>query len=68
MSTIVKKQLTSRFGRGGKKPDLLPGANPKSTLHNTSSINNSPSIAPLKPSRLDLDGKRPQAYLDVRPR
>lgn len=64
---ILKTQLLSRFGLGGQRPAQMPGANPKSTLHNTSSINNNPAIL-RTPSNLDLDGKTPERYLDNPPR
>jgi hypothetical protein len=64
---IIKTQLKSKFGLGGKKPIKWPGSNPKSTLHNTSSINNNPAIT-RTPSKLDLDGKTPEKYLDNPPR
>lgn len=68
MATIINTQLQSKYGRGGKTPNKLAGSLKSSTLHNTSSINNIPSIAPLVPSQLDLDGKRPSAYLDNPPK
>lgn len=55
---ILKNQIGSVHGLNGQKPDLRDGANPNSTLHNQSSINNSPAIDP-KPSILDLDGTPP---------
>lgn len=64
---IIKTQLQSRFGLGGRKPAQTLGANPKSTLHNTSSINNNPAIL-RTPSNLDLDGKTPDKYLDNPPK
>jgi hypothetical protein len=66
--SILETQLTSKFGYGGKKPAKWAGSDPKSTLHNTSSINNIPSIAPREPSKLDLDGKTPERYLDNPPK
>lgn len=68
MARIIDNQLQSKYGRGGKTPNKLAGSLKSSTLHNTSSINNKPSIAPIVPSQLDLDGKRPVAYLDNLPK
>ena len=57
----------SLLGLKGLTPKQREGANPKSTLHNTSSINDTPDIAQA-PSNLDLDGKRPTAYMDNPPK
>ena len=65
---IINNQLTSKFGLKGKTPNKLAGSLKSSTLHNTSSINNIPSIAPKRPSDLDLDGKTPSRYLDNPPK
>ena len=57
----------SDLGLKGLTPKQREGANPNSTLHNTSSINDTPDIT-QKPSNLDLDGKRPTAYMDNPPK
>lgn len=61
---IIDTQLKSRFGFKGIRPKNWAGSDPKSTLHNTSSINNKPAIT-RTPSNLDLDGKTPERYLDT---
>jgi len=64
---ILNNQLpNSILGLQGQTPNTLPGADPSSTLHNQSSINNQPAI-PLAPSQLDLDGLTPPKYLDNPP-
>jgi hypothetical protein len=65
--TIIKTQLKSKFGLGGKKPAKWPGSDRESTLHNTSSINNRPAIK-RTPSSLDLNGITPKKYLDNPPK
>lgn len=52
---------TSTLGLQGQTPPLSPNADPTSTLHYQSSINNSPTIDPNlpAPSQLDLDGAPP---------
>ncbi len=61
-------QLLSKsiFGYKGQKP-VFNGETPSSKLHDTTSINNNPK-GPRKPSQLDLEGKRPTAYLDNPPK
>jgi len=56
----------SNLGLQGSTPAQIPSANPNSTLHNQSSINNTPAI-PQIPSALDLDGATPSKYLDNPP-
>ena len=51
----------------GFTPKQTEGAKNSSTLHFESSINDNPDI-PQKPSDLDLDGKRPSAYMDNPPK
>jgi hypothetical protein len=68
MSRILRDQIKSKFNFGGTQPNKWGGSDPKSTLHNTSSINNKPSIAPIIPSELDLDGKQPKKYMDNPPK
>lgn len=64
---IFNTQLpNSILGLKGQTPAKRPGANPASTLHNQSSINNNPAIE-QSPSGLDLDGKTPDKYLDNPP-
>ena len=64
---ILNNQLpNSTLGLKGSTPGQRAGANPNSTLHNQSSINNNPEIA-AKPSQLDLDGATPSKYLDNPP-
>jgi hypothetical protein len=49
---------TSNLGLDGITPAKIPSANPASTLHFQSSINDKPDIA-QSPSNLDLDGGKP---------
>lgn len=49
---------TSNLGLDGVTPPRIPSANPASTLHFESSINDKPDIT-QSPSRLDLDGIKP---------
>lgn len=58
---ILQNQIGSEYGLKGATPDLRAGANPTSTLHNQSSINNTPEIE-ARPSNLDLDGITPDKY------
>ncbi len=58
---------TSLLGWKGQTPPSSQSNSPNSTLHNTSSINGSPTIV-QKPSNLDLDGKTPPRYLDNPPK
>ena len=64
---ILTNQLpNSTLGLQGQTPSLNAGANPASTLHNQSSINNQPAIN--KPaSNLDLNGATPPKYSDNPP-
>lgn len=52
---------TSPLGLAGSTPALIPSANPNSTLHYESSINNNPALPAgyPAPSVLDLDGQIP---------
>ena len=65
---ILKNQIGSRHGLNGEKPATRAGAISTSTLHNQSSINNTPEIT-AKPSSLDLNGGLPSAgtYRDNAP-
>jgi hypothetical protein len=49
---------SSNLGLQGSTPATIASANPNSTLHNQSSINNTPAID-QSPSSLDLDGQIP---------
>jgi hypothetical protein len=49
---------TSNLGLDGATPAQIPSANPTSTLHFQSSINDQPNIA-QNPSTLDLNGVKP---------
>lgn len=49
---------TSNFGLAGATPAQIPSANPASTLHYQSSINDQPNID-QSPSNLDLNGAPP---------
>jgi hypothetical protein len=64
---ILNTQLTgTALGLKGTTPNTRAGANPNSTLHFQSSINNIPEIE-QSPSKLDLDGITPIKYSDVPP-
>lgn len=66
---------SSNLGLDGTTPAIIPSANPTSTLHYQSSINDQPNI-PQIPSALDIDGVKPTIsptgqqlpYLDHLPR
>tara|TARA_B110000977_G_C10827533_1_gene396742 strand:+ start:182 stop:391 length:210 start_codon:yes stop_codon:yes gene_type:complete len=64
---ILSNQLpNSNLGLGGQTPGQNPGADPESTLHSESSLNNNPAI--LRPaSELDLNGVTPPKYSDNTP-
>jgi len=64
---ILTDQLpNSNLGLGGQTPGQNPGADPESTIHNQSSLNNTPPI--LRPaSELDLNGVTPPKYSDNPP-
>ena len=65
---ILTDQLpNSVLGLGGQTPGQNPGADPDSTLHNKSSLNNTPPIS-RPASVLDLNGVTPPKYLDNPPR
>lgn len=49
---------TSNLGLDGVTPSVIPSANPASTLHFQSSINDTPNIE-QSPSALDLNGIKP---------
>jgi hypothetical protein len=52
---------SSDLGLQGVTPGQIPSANPNSTLHYQSSINNNPNLQPgyPAPSNLDLDATIP---------
>ena len=52
---------TSGLGLKGATPAKIPSANPNSTLHYQSSINDTPKLGANMPaaSRLDLNGVKP---------
>ncbi len=60
---------SSNLGLQGSTPGQIPSANPNSTLHYQSSINNNPTLGGgfPAPSELDLDGVTPSKYLDNPP-
>jgi len=60
---------SSNLGLQGTTPKQIPSANPNSTLHYESSINDNPLLPNgyPAPSALDLDGLTPQRYLDNPP-
>ena len=60
---------SSNLGLQGSTPGQIPSANPNSTLHYQSSINNNPNLAAgfPAPSELDLNGTTPSKYLDNPP-
>jgi hypothetical protein len=58
---------SSPLGLKGATPAQREGAKNTSTLHLESSINDNPDIL-QQPSNLDLDGKRPSAYMDNPPK
>ena len=63
---LLKLIEKTRLGLKGLTPPVTPGSLPSSTLHNTTSLNGVPP-SPKAPSRLDLDGKTPPAYIDNLP-
>lgn len=65
--SLLDKLNNTWLGFKGMRPFITAGSLPNSTLHNTSSINNIPSIK-RKPSTLDLDGKTPRTYKDDAPK
>ena len=64
---VIDSLTQSNLSLKGLTPPKRQGAQPTSTLHYQSSINNTPAIT-RKPSGLDLDGKRPTAYMDNPPK
>jgi hypothetical protein len=60
---------TSNLGLDGVTPGQIPSANPNSTLHYQSSINDNPLLPNgyPAPSELDLNGLTPTKYLDNPP-
>jgi hypothetical protein len=60
---------TSNLGLDGLTPAQIASANPNSTLHYQSSINDNPLLPNgyPAPSELDLNGNTPAKYLDNPP-
>lgn len=60
---------SSNLGLDGLTPAQIASANPNSTMHYQSSINNNPNLPAgyPSPSNLDLDGVTPPKYLDNPP-
>jgi hypothetical protein len=59
----------TKFGLGGKTPNVLDQSLPTSTLHKTTSVNGTPvDKNGRKPSSLDLNAKTPKKYLDTPPK
>ena len=56
-----------RLGLQGKTPDVLPGSLASSKLHDTFSVNGTPSLSKGAPSTLDLNAETPKQYLDNTP-
>tara|TARA_R110000822_G_scaffold79056_1_gene189314 strand:+ start:350 stop:559 length:210 start_codon:yes stop_codon:yes gene_type:complete len=63
---LINQLPNSTLGLGGATPGQNPGADPTSTLHFESSINNTPAID-SPPSELDLNGVTPPKYSDNPP-
>ncbi len=64
---ILNNQLVnSNLGLKGIAPGMNPGADPESTLHRESSLNNNPAID-RPASELDLNGVTPPKYSDNLP-
>ena len=64
---LLESLKSSNLGLQGATPDKVASANPASTLHFQSSINDKPDIE-QSPSNLDLDGTTPAKYLDNPPK
>ena len=60
-------KISNVLGFGGATPSKLPGADKASTLHNTTSINNTPE-GEYPASNLDLNGKVGAKYTDNIPK
>ena len=60
---------TSNLGLDGATPAQIASANPNSTMHYQSSVNNNPNLPGgyPSPSELDLNGITPAKYLDNPP-
>jgi len=56
---LLDSLSNSKLGLKGGTPAKIASANPASTLHFQSSINDKPNIA-QSPSKLDLDGVAPK--------
>ena len=64
---LIDRLLQSPLGLKGQTPSNLPGADKASTLHNTTSINNTPE-GYYPASNLDLNGKIGAKYVDNLPK
>lgn len=64
---LIDKLPTSPYGLKGQTPSKVPGADKASTLHNTTSINNTPE-GEYPASSLDLNGKIGAKYVDNLPK
>lgn len=64
---ILTSLSQMRLGLQGKTPNIMPSALPSSKLHNTYSINGTPTLNRGIPSILDLDGLTPPKYTDNLP-
>ena len=64
---LIDKLTESPYGLKGQTPSKLPGADKASTLHNTTSINNTPE-GEYPASTLDLNGKIGAKYVDNLPK
>ena len=52
----------------GQQPDEMRNIDPNSPLHNKYSLNGNPNLPNYpSPSSLDLDGQKPEQYLDNLP-
>ena len=64
---LIDKLKDSPYGLKGQTPSKVPGADKASTLHNTTSINNTPE-GKHPASSLDLNGKIGAKYVDNLPK
>lgn len=64
---LLDKLTQSPYGLKGQTPSKLPGADKASTLHNTTSINNTPE-GKYPESTLDLNGIIGGKYTDNLPK
>ena len=64
---LLESLTKSTLGLQGATPAKIASADPASTLHFQSSINDKPDIE-QSPSNLDLDGATPAKYSDNPPK